>query len=231
MLAGLITELMLTSLLALISSSAWTRLALGRSEATSLQMERLSRTDHLTGLSNRRSLYGSIEALMAEAAQAADAPGPADDPPATPPRTFSLALLDIDHFKSVNDSFGHATGDAVLCGVAEVLESFLRRRDLAGRWGGEEFVLVLPGVTLGTAVRIAERLRQGIGAARLLPGRSVTASFGVTAWQPGDTLEALIGRADAAMYRAKHGGRNRVEVGVPGEPSVLLAAQEVGLPR
>jgi diguanylate cyclase len=216
LLLELSTELMLTSVLALIFSSSWTQLALGQSEATSQQMEYLSRTDHLTGLCNRRSLYGSIEALMREvlgaSTEAAHIPDDRSGGPERPTLTFTLMLLDIDHFKSVNDTYGHASGDTVLCSVAEVLRSFVRQRDLAGRWGGEEFVLVLPGVSLEQGARVADRLREQVAGARVLPGRAVTASFGVTCWQAGDTLEVLMARADAAMYRAKQAGRNRVVV-------------------
>lgn len=248
LLLGVVTELMLVTVLALMYSASWTQLALGQSEAASVQMEYLSRTDHLTRLANRRSLYDHIKALMAEIGaeargqqEAASPPGsaartqtPAQTPtPATmpgPAATFSVILLDIDHFKAVNDTFGHATGDLVLCGVAEVLQSFLRRRDVAGRWGGEEFLLLLPGTALERAARVAERLRARIESSRtgpwqLLPGQlptlgepsssgvgpGVTASFGVACYRPGDSLEALLTRADAAMYRAKREGRNRVE--------------------
>ena len=214
LLLELTTELMLTSVLALIFSSSWTQLALGQSEATGQQMEYLSRTDHLTGLSNRRSLYGSIETLMNDVVNTDSETLPLPDDRADGLErsrgTFTLMLLDIDHFKSVNDTYGHASGDTVLCSVAEVLQSFVRQHDLAGRWGGEEFVLVLPGVALEQGARIAERLRERIARARVLPGRHVTASFGVTCWRPGDTLAALMARADAAMYRAKQAGRNCV---------------------
>jgi diguanylate cyclase (GGDEF)-like protein len=230
--------LMLASVLALIYSSSWTQLALWKSVATSQQMEYLSLTDHLTGLGNRRSLYSSIEELMAEMnASANDSSGTntSEKPPPSPllttensasafeelelsglgaaemAPTFSIALLDIDRFKIVNDSLGHASGDAVLRGVAEVLQASLRQRDVAGRWGGEEFVLILPGLPLKLATGVAERLRGKIAAAQMLPAAKITASFGVTSWQPGDTLEALMARADAAMYQAKRGGRNRVE--------------------
>ena len=216
LLLELSTELMLTSVLALIFSSSWTQLALGQSEATGQQMEYLSRTDHLTGLCNRRSLYGSIETLMREVVQdSTEAAQIPDDRPGGLEHstvTFTLMLLDIDHFKSVNDTYGHASGDTVLCSVAEVLQSFVRQHDLAGRWGGEEFVLVLPGVALEQGARIAERLRERVAGTRVLPGRTVTASFGVTCWRPGDTLAALMARADAAMYGAKQAGRNRVMV-------------------
>jgi diguanylate cyclase (GGDEF)-like protein len=235
-LMGVVTELMLSAVLALIYSSTWTQVALGRSEASNMQFAHLSRTDHLTGLCNRRSLYGSIEKLMAEmnerqGGQAAETQRSSDQGSETLGdglgdlitgdrlTTFVVALLDVDHFKAVNDSFGHASGDTVLCGVAEVLQSFMRQRDLAGRWGGEEFVLVLPGVSLEQGAQVAERLRSRIESARMLPGRSVTASFGVTAWRQGDTLEALMARADAAMYQAKRGGRNRVELSTPPQES------------
>ena len=284
LLLGVGTELMLSTVLALMYSASWTQLALGQSEAVSVQMEYLSRTDHLTKLGNRRSLYSRIEALMAEmqadqaaqgrpagglpvavgtvagvtvaggtvagstvAGSTADAPTlRAEDQDVADQNvaeTFSVVLLDIDHFKTVNDTFGHASGDAVLCEVAEILESFMRRRDVAGRWGGEEFLLVIPSTTLDRAARIAERLRVRIESARMLPvpefqaqvmkgqplqespghtNHSVTASFGVACYQSGESLEALLARADAAMYRAKQGGRNRIEVAppaLPGAPS------------
>lgn len=265
LLLGVVTELMLSTVLALVYSASWTQLALGQSEAASVQMEYLSRTDHLTKLSNRRSLYSRIEALMAEMQAGQAAPvrpasglpvtggtvsgGTADAPTLRAEEqdvadqnvaeTFSVVLLDIDHFKTVNDTFGHASGDAVLCEVAEILGSFMRRRDVAGRWGGEEFLLVIPGTTLERAARIAERLRVRIESARMLPvpefqaqliqgqpvqespghtNHSVTASFGVACYQSGESLEALLARADAAMYRAKQGGRNRVEVAAPALP-------------
>ncbi|WP_407571017.1 diguanylate cyclase [Deinococcus altitudinis] len=235
LLIELVTELTLTSVLLLLYGSSWMQLALGTSQATSAQLEQLSRTDHLTGLYNRRSLYVGIEALLAELTPDTGQSGTGQSgagqggtrrrsgdggEQAAEAQTFSVVLLDIDHFKSVNDTFGHASGDTVLRAVAEVLQSFLRQRDLAGRWGGEEFVLVLPGVPLTQAGRIAERLRQRIESADVLKDCRVTASFGVTCWQPGDSLEAVMGRADSAMYRAKHLGRNRVELAelLPGQP-------------
>ena len=244
---------MLSTVLTLIYSASWTRLALGQSEAASVQIEYLLRTDNLTKLSNRRRLYSHIRALMSEmkAGQAAALGKPASGTPDTTTQrvadqrleeTFSVVLLDIDHFKTVNNTFGHASGDAVLCEVAEILGSFMRRRDMAGRWGGEKFLLMIPGTTLDRAASIAERLRVRIESARMLPVRegptrvmqaqtlrtqalqtqlstgqespghtnhTVTASFGVACYQPGDSLEALLARADAAIYRAKRGGRNR----------------------
>ncbi|WP_407539240.1 GGDEF domain-containing protein [Deinococcus radiomollis] len=235
LLIELVSELTLITLLLLLYGSSWMRLALGNSEATSAQLEHLSRTDHLTGLYNRRSLYSSIEALMAELALAATETGETgraarrvEGAEPGPPPTFSVVLLDIDHFKNVNDTFGHASGDTVLRAVAEVLQSFLRQRDLAGRWGGEEFVLVLAGVPLLQAARIAERLRQKIESAYVLENARVTASFGVTCWQPGDSLEAVMARADGAMYCAKHLGRNRVELAEPLlQPATLGLTQPV----
>ena len=231
LLLDLVTELSLTSLLLLLYGSSWMQLALGKSQATSAQLEQLSRTDHLTGLYNRRSLYISIEALMAELAAEGELgratrrrAEDSTEQEGAERQTFSVVLLDIDHFKYVNDTFGHASGDIVLRAVAEVLQSFLRQRDLAGRWGGEEFVLVLPGVPLPQAERIAERLRQRVESAYVLEDCQVTASFGVTCWQPGDSLEAVMGRADSAMYRAKHLGRNRVELA---EISIVQSGEPV----
>jgi two-component system cell cycle response regulator len=162
---------------------------------------RLATTDALTGLLNRRAF---VEAVDRERARS--------DRHSFP---LSLLLLDIDHFKRANDEYGHAVGDIVLQGVADVLMSVARRSDFVARWGGEEFVVALPQTGEAGARIAAERVRRAIAAAthRIPDGRplQVTASIGVAYADAPWSMEALINAADEAMYSAKARGRNRVE--------------------
>lgn len=127
--------------------------------------------------------------------------------------SLCVCLVDIDRFKSVNDRFGHAAGDAVLLGVARAMTAQLRGIDMLGRYGGEEFLILLPGTPLAAGQVCAERLRTGVAALGLLPepAERVTVSIGLAEGAAGDTVASLVARADDAMYRAKHAGRNRVE--------------------
>jgi diguanylate cyclase (GGDEF)-like protein len=125
-------------------------------------------------------------------------------------RPLSLIMFDLDHFKRINDSFGHASGDTVLKKTVEVAQSCLRQNDLLARWGGEEFTIILPETALPQAMQIAERIRQGIQQTRMLPDTSVTCSLGVVELSD-ETEEELLKHADTAMYAAKEKGRNRVE--------------------
>jgi diguanylate cyclase (GGDEF)-like protein len=161
-------------------------------------IERLARTDALTGLANRRTL---LEVLPQEVARA--------DRLST---SLSVMIGDLDHFKSINDQFGHLAGDHVLASAAAVIASQSRSYDLAVRYGGEEFLLLLPGTAKEEAFAIAERIRNGIAAVKV-PGceRQVTISLGVATWTAGESPDQFIGQADAALYRAKNAGRNRVE--------------------
>ena len=129
---------------------------------------------------------------------------------------FRLMLVDIDHFKRFNDTWGHQTGDQVLRLVAMTLKSNLKGKDMAARYGGEEFAAILPATDLEGAVIVADNIRKAVQAKELLKrstneklGR-ITASFGVAAYHPGDTPSSLIDRADRCLYAAKHAGRNRV---------------------
>ena len=131
-------------------------------------------------------------------------------------RPLSVLVLDVDHFKRVNDTHGHATGDEALRSVVAVLRQCLRRSDLLARWGGEEFVVVLPGTDGSIACELAERLRAAIETIEI-PTRqgalNLTTSIGLASLEPADAdLEATIARADRALYRAKRAGRNRVIV-------------------
>jgi two-component system, cell cycle response regulator len=131
-------------------------------------------------------------------------------------RPIGIILADIDHFKNINDSFGHLAGDAVLAEVAKRLKSDLRAYDGAGRYGGEEFLLILPGCDLATTMRRADDIRQLVSAEAIMIGkdaRKVTVSMGATVAEfEGKTgIEVLLGEADTALYRAKENGRDRVE--------------------
>ena len=181
-------------LLGLQVALSWAR---GRQLRQRLQVE--AARDPLTGLLNRRALEAQAARLLAEAAKSG--------------QPVALLLLDLDHFKSVNDTHGHAAGDAVLRGVAEVLMREIRHDDLACRWGGEEMLAVLRNCDLVHAEQRALRLRAAITAAQPggVPGLRVTASMGVAAFpEHGAGLDALTERADKALYVAKRYGRDRV---------------------
>lgn len=167
--------------------------------------ETLARTDPLTGLYNRRALDENLALILATG------------------QYFSLAILDIDHFKPYNDTFGHVAGDEVLQMISRILTENLRAGDVLARFGGEEFVILLPSTDARTALAIAERLRKCVDEAEW-PNRQITISGGVTTWQPEYIQSApdknqktrrsftkeIIHRADQALYRAKNSGRNRV---------------------
>jgi diguanylate cyclase (GGDEF)-like protein len=161
-------------------------------------VERQALVDGLTGLANRRA---ASDALHAEAARAERLETP-----------LSVVLADLDGFKEVNDEHGHAVGDAVLRAFAEVLRDTLRESDLAGRWGGEEFLLLLPGADEEGAAQLADRVRIGLAARRIpsVPGLRVTASFGVAEYAGEANTQQLVAAADDALYRAKRGGKDRV---------------------
>jgi diguanylate cyclase len=159
--------------------------------------------DSLTGLKNRRGLERAVEDLMR------DAPGLSGS---------ALLLADIDHFKVVNDTYGHVLGDKVIRAVAHVLRSSIKGRDVAARLGGEEFAVLLPQTSLSGAAAVAEQIRGTVAQGRICrpDGNEsigqVTLSVGVAIAKADDTLEALLERADAAMYTAKRAGRNRVSL-------------------
>jgi len=168
-----------------------------RSEEKWAALERLALTDPLTGLSNRRAGERALEREVARSRRTGS--------------PLSLALLDLDHFKQVNDDYGHSTGDRMLCEVGRILTSAFRASDLAVRWGGDEFLILLPDVGLLGAVAFAERARSQLAALRLPEARNITMSAGIVQLGAGEEPRAAIARADSHLYEAKRGGRNRVE--------------------
>ncbi|MFC4427702.1 GGDEF domain-containing protein [Deinococcus navajonensis] len=184
------------AILALLCALAWYRERFEHERSERLLQERLANADPLTGLPNRRALYPAIEALLAEVR--GGTPG-------------SLLLIDIDHFKRINDTYGHNVGDQTLQAVASLLSGALRTHDQVGRWGGEEFLVVLPGADGPAALEVGRRLNETV--ARQVHGSAgqITVSIGLTRCTPEDSLQSGVARADEALYRAKALGRNRVE--------------------
>jgi diguanylate cyclase (GGDEF)-like protein len=166
------------------------------------QLATLASHDSLTGLLNRRALYEIIEKERVRT-QNAGVP-------------LSVVIIDLDHFKLINDHYGHLVGDEVLCQVAHAIDERKRSSDHAGRWGGEEFLLILPGANLKEAGLVAERMRVAIRSLSIpsKDGRlvSVTASLGAASAVLGEefSLERLIEGADQALYMSKEAGRDRV---------------------
>jgi diguanylate cyclase len=173
--------------------------------------EQHSNTDALTGLANRRALEEYFRSAQIAAMETGE--------------PLSILMIDIDHFKKFNDSFGHQVGDQVLRLVAKVLQECVREGDLAARYGGEELIAVLPGAHLESCVGIAERVRHRISEARLtrrVTGEaisSITVSIGVAQFHLAESAEAMIERCDRALYQAKRSGRNRTvtETEIEGE--------------
>lgn len=164
--------------------------------------------DALTGLTNRRGFDQALDACL-DALNTEDA----QDPTAQP----CLLMCDIDHFKKINDNYGHLFGDKVIRAVAQVLMDNVKGRDTAARYGGEEFVVLLPGTPLEGARTLAEKLRSTIEGGRVKKGGSeelakVTISLGVSHYIPGESGTSFIERADKALYTAKQGGRNQVSL-------------------
>lgn len=165
--------------------------------------------DFLTEIPNRRALDDRMEELMSRAERYGN--------------TFSIIIFDIDRFKAINDSQGHAAGDRILRAVAHLLDSHKRSSDYLARYGGEEFVLLLPETTLDSAERLANKTRERVAEAKFQFQKErvrVTLSAGVGELHPGkDTAQTLFERVDAALYQAKNMGRNRVEIAQTPAPS------------
>lgn len=171
---------------------------LARERMERVMLDRIAHTDDLTGLANRRHVLGAAQKAIERIAR--------------DPRPFSVLLLDVDHFKRVNDLYGHAMGDAVLCAVADALKNEVRAGDDVGRFGGEEFLVLAYDADLEMAERAADRMRIAIEALTRVGLPRVTVSVGVATLGGGENLASILARTDAALYRAKHAGRNRVAV-------------------
>ena len=171
------------------------------------QLEQQALYDALTSLPNRRAYEAQAEQAMARAARSGAA--------------LSVGVADLDHFKKINDRYGHAVGDAVLRTVAQALRDTGRITDVAARLGGEEFGLLFPDASLQQAYQVAERIRAAVAAAvTVLPDGSplhVTISIGVASLVQGASLDAAISDADKALYAAKHQGRNKVVAAAAGQ--------------
>lgn len=172
-----------------------------RAELTRVREEAM--VDALTGLLNRRAFDDRIGALVSASAGKAE--------------TFSVVIADIDHFKKINDGYGHLFGDRVIRAVGEALKAGVKGRDAVARYGGEEFAILLPATALKGAWAVAEGVRRLVAASRIRRLNNdevvgnITLSAGVAMHKAGEPVSALLERADAALYRAKGGGRNRVE--------------------
>lgn len=164
-------------------------------------------SDALTGLANRRRFDLALASSLADSATAPDGP--------------SLLLADIDHFKNINDNYGHLFGDKVLRAVAQVLKDNVKGGDMAARFGGEEFVILLPETSIDGACAVAENIRSKIARCRVMRSGttdfldSLSISIGVAHYRHGESPADFLGRADSALYAAKTQGRNRVTVSVP----------------
>jgi diguanylate cyclase (GGDEF)-like protein len=168
-------------------------------------VEQQALVDGLTGLANRRLCTAALEKELARAERFGE--------------SLALVLADIDNFKDINDRWGHPTGDEVLKAVADTLQASVREIDLAGRWGGEEFALLLPGTNLEGGYELAERVRRKLVRRKFVASDGerirVTASFGVAAFPQAGTQEQLVAASDGALYDAKRSGKNRVAAAAP----------------
>ena len=161
-------------------------------------MARLATTDPLTAIANRRGLNTRLSEELSRAERYGS--------------SFCILLLDLDHFKAINDAYGHHVGDLMLRSVAHLLQEECREPDVAGRWGGEEFMMILPQIDITEAQAVASRVRERVASEDAVGMDDLTVSIGVASFEAGDTLDSLFARADRALYAAKERGRNRVEV-------------------
>jgi diguanylate cyclase (GGDEF)-like protein len=163
------------------------------------EVERLATIDPVTSLANRYFFEQRIEAEVARTKRFYE--------------PLSLIIIDIDHFKQINDQFGHATGDSVLTALANVILQNIREIDVAARWGGDELMIILPNTVLTDAADLAEKLRVLVGKLDVKLGiTGFTCSFGVAQYSAGEASKGFTIRADAALYEAKESGRNLVSV-------------------
>lgn len=165
-------------------------------EKMQAKIRRLAEEDYLTLLYNRRKIHQIIDKEIIRSKRYNSA--------------FAVIMMDIDDFKNINDTHGHNIGDRVLVQFATTLRQTIRESDIAGRWGGEEFLVICPETTIEGALSLAEKLRSTIENTEFTGIDKMTASFGVTGIKHGDKASSMIHRADKALYSAKHAGKNRV---------------------
>jgi len=168
-------------------------------QALNKALQKEATTDILTGAMNRRYYYSIIEKRVQQFHR--------------DKQVFSLVLFDIDNFKNINDHYGHDGGDKVLAGLGALIQSKLRDSDIFVRFGGEEFIVYLHDCDETKAVKVMTKLLKAVEHTRFIEDHQVTISAGVTAMREDDSEESVLKRADTAMYEAKHGGKNRIEVG------------------
>ena len=166
-------------------------------EEINKKLQKLSTTDKLTNLSNRRKMEEILERVYQESKRYN--------------KSFTIIIIDLDYFKKVNDNYGHQTGDKILQEVSALIENNVRAADSCGRWGGEEFLVACPNTNKKAGIKLAERLRKIIANASLNPVKELTASFGVSVFSGEEKIDQVIARADRKLYKAKENGRNRVE--------------------
>ena len=168
-------------------------------QSKALQLEQLATVDKLTSLYNRVKFEQKLKEEISRVQRYNSEP-------------FSVVLFDVDNFKQINDTYGHITGDIVLQRIAGVVKNTIRTTDLACRWGGEEFIIIYPHTNISQAHEASEKIRKLIHALTFDSIKNVSCSFGIAQFQTDDTLQSLLARADQAMYQAKKGGKNRVEI-------------------
>ncbi|MCF8178915.1 MAG: GGDEF domain-containing protein [Sulfuritalea sp.] len=177
------------------------RVALGNELKANQALSRSAITDELTGIINRRGVLNDLEIEIARCQRYG--------------RPLTVLMIDIDHFKDINDSHGHASGDDALRSIVQSMTTVLREADVIGRFGGEEFLVLLPDLGGDGAIAAAQRLRERVETSELMLAErreKVTISIGVSFYKSNDTSSTLVARADKALYRAKANGRNRVEI-------------------
>ncbi len=162
------------------------------------ELEKMAITDPLTGLNNRTKIDYDFD-LEIEKARTFET-------------HFSIIIIDIDKFKSINDNYGHLTGDKVLVEFAEIISRSCRKPDIIGRWGGEEFIIICPQTNAADTMTLAGKLRNNISEHLFAQEHRITASFGIAEYRERDEIDTIMKRADEALYEAKNNGRNRVEV-------------------
>ena len=162
------------------------------------ELESLSTTDFLTGINNRLSMQNIIDTELARTSRHGS--------------SASLLFIDIDHFKSINDNYGHQAGDDILQAFAKLIKTSIRKIDFIGRWGGEEFVVLCPETDIEQVIIIVRKILDVIRGHSFPVAGNIRASIGVSVSCSGDTVETLVGRADKALYNAKESGRDRYEI-------------------